>query len=362
VRSPLLNARAATASSAQSPALQLEHLFQLEEQLAELKERQHFIEVAGGATGPPPSIQPSRVEEEESQTDTYQEVDENEDILEEELTTRRPPATVKSRLRSAHRQSAAVSYKERLKQRFAKEKAKLALRDLTKETAGQRRGFSQETPTQPPAPASGYRARVPRARSFRTRHEEVEREEEPEEEEEQQKTGRSTAGFGSRSRARPSRRQSSRPGFTRSRTSQSKNKVRESIREQTSGRVASKFTPSKKSSFGSRERFSSRDSSNNSPPDEQDNEWRDERPSTTKKPWKKPEDSVKPKIEFKKFNRFDRPNLRKTLFRSKLFSNRPGLKALGGNKDDEEVPDHESSPSALVIETIDDEEILQVHS
>merc|ERR1712203_1352481 len=67
----------------------------------------------------------------------------------------------------------------------------------------------------------------------------------------------------------------------------------------------------------------------------------------------------KPKIEFKKFNRFKRPDLRKTLFRSKLFDKRPGLKALGGEKKEENEGDNESSPSALVISTIDDEDILQ---
>ena len=45
-------------------------------------------------------------------------------------------------------------------------------------------------------------------------------------------------------------------------------------------------------------------------------------------------------------------------FRSKLFDKRPGLKALGGEKKEDE--DNESSPSALVISTIDDEDILQV--
>jgi len=46
------------------------------------------------------------------------------------------------------------------------------------------------------------------------------------------------------------------------------------------------------------------------------------------------------------------------LFRSKLFDKRPGLKALGGEKEEDEK-DNESSPSALVISTIDDEDILQ---
>merc|ERR1711936_501219 len=90
----------------------------------------------------------------------------------------------------------------------------------------------------------------------------------------------------------------------------------------TSGRRSSKFTPRKKSSYGSRDRFSSKDTSESAPVESQSNI----QPSTTKKP-KKQDSKNKPKIEFKKFNRFKRPDLRKTLFRSKLFDKRPGLKA-----------------------------------
>jgi len=64
---------------------------------------------------------------------------------------------------------------------------------------------------------------------------------------------------------------------------------------------------------------------------------------------------------FKKFDRFSRPNIKKTLYRNKLFDRRPGLQILKGNEKKEvEFPDdHDSSPSALVIETINDEDILK---
>ena len=372
--SPLLNARAAAAASsvATTPALQLEHLFQ------DLEDEQHqsFIDVAGDESASATTIQPSRVSEEpvhydslsteelavqeivtsrqlpasdENNLDTTIEAEEEE---EEEAVTK-APSGLRGRLRINNRNSAASSYKERLKQRFKKEKAKLALKELTQESTSQRRSLNEEQ-TQAPS----YRPRKPRARSFRSRYQDRDEEEEEAEEEvkEKQKSGRSTAGFGSRSRSRPSRRHhTQQPSFSRSRTSQAKNNIRDSIREQTSGRrSSSKFTPRKKSSYGSRDRFSSKDTSESAPVESQSNI----QPSTTKKP-KKQDSKNKPKIEFKKFNRFKRPDLRKTLFRSKLFDKRPGLKALGGEKEEDEK-DNESSPSALVISTIDDEDILQV--
>ena len=364
--SPLLNARAAAASSsvATTPALQLEHLFH------NLEEEQHqsFIDVAGDEGASATTIQPSRVSSEEAvhydslSTEELgvQEVvtstqlpasEENKlDTTTEDEAVTKAPSGLRGRLRINNRNSATNSYKERLKQRFKKEKAKLALKELTQESTSQRRSFNEDQ-TQAPS----YRPRKPRARTFRSRYQDRDEEEEEEEEEpEKQKSGRSTTGFGSRSRSRPSRRQQS--SFSRSRTSQAKNNIRDSIREQTSGRrSSSKFTPRKKSSYGSRDRFSSKDNSESAPVESQSNI----QPSTTKKP-KKQDSKNKPKIEFKKFNRFKRPDLRKTLFRSKLFDKRPGLKALGGEKK-EENPDNESSPSALVISTIDDEDILQVN-
>jgi len=365
--SPLLNARAAAASSvATTPALQLEHLFNLEDE-----QHQSFIDVAGDEGASASTIQPSRVSEEPAHYDSLsteelgvQEIvtstqlpasDENNldtTIEAEDEAVTKAPSGLRGRLRINNRSSAASSYKERLKQRFKKEKAKLALKELTQESTSQRRSLNEEQ-TQAPS----YRPRKPRARSFRSRYQDRDEEEEEAEEEvkEKQKSGRSTAGFGSRSRSRPSRRHhTQQPSFSRSRTSQAKNNIRDSIREQTSGRrSSSKFTPRKKSSYGSRDRFSSKDTSESAPVESQSNI----QPSTTKKP-KKQDSKNKPKIEFKKFNRFKRPDLRKTLFRSKLFDKRPGLKALGGEKKEDEK-DNESSPSALVISTIDDEDILQ---
>ena len=366
--SPLLNARAAADASSvgSTPALQLEHLFH------NLEEEQHqsFIDVAGDEGASATTIQPSRVSEQPAHYDSLsteelgvQEIvtstqlpgsDENSlhttIRTEEDEAVTKAPSGLRGRLRINNRNSAATSYKERLKQRFKKEKAKLALKELTQESTSQRRSFNEDQ-TQAPS----YRPRKPRARTFRSRYQDRDEEEEEEEEEEKQKSGRSTTGFGSRSRSRPSRRHhTQQSSFSRSRTSQAKNNIRDSIREQTSGRRSSKFTPRKKSSYGSRDRFSSKDTSESAPVESQSNI----QPSTTKKP-KKQDSKNKPKIEFKKFNRFKRPDLRKTLFRSKLFDKRPGLKALGGDKKEDEK-DNESSPSALVISTIDDEDILQV--
>merc|ERR1719151_41062 len=220
--SPLLNARAAAAASsvATTPALQLEHLFQ------DLEDEQHqsFIDVAGDESASATTIQPSRVSEEPVHYDSLsteelavQEIvtsrqlpasDENnldttiEEEEEEEEVVTKAPSGLRGRLRINNRNSAASSYKERLKQRFKKEKAKLALKELTQESTSQRRSFNEDQ-----TEASSYRPRKPRARTFRSRYQDRdEEEEEEEEEEEKQKSERSTAGFGSRSRSRPSRR------------------------------------------------------------------------------------------------------------------------------------------------------------
>ena len=285
----------------------------------------------------------------------------NNDVVDEEVTTLPPATTPRAiRLIQNKRKSAALSYKERLKQRFKKEKAKLALKDLTRNKPESRSQlkFTPEREEQQTA-ASTYRARAPRARSFRSRHHEAESKDKDDQEEvvtDKPREGRSLNGFGSRSRTRPSRRQSSssRPSFSRTRTTQAKHKIRESIREQTSGGTSSKFTPAKKSSFGSRERHTSRGSHESPSKSETIEE------SPTEKPQKSQNPNT-PKIMFKKFDRFSRPNIKKTLYRNKLFDRRPGLQILKGNEKKEvEFPDdHDSSPSALVIETINDEDILQ---
>ena len=385
--SQLLNARAASSDVYPTAALQLEQLFQ---NLDKDQTHQSFIDVAADReASEAPIIQPSKVVNEASTQDevhydslSTEELiiedtgaitalpasDENnvgttevtviEDVVEEEEVEVTTKNTIKSRLKLPERKSAAQSYKERLKERFKKEKAKLALKDLTRETTSNRRSFNPREVSAPEKEEEHktYRARVPRARSFRTRHEEVERVE-VDEEQEEQKSGRSSTGFGSRSRSRPSRRQTSRSGI-RSRGTQAKNNIKDSIKEQTSGRrSSSKFTPSRKSSYGSRDRYSKNDPTDSPSVEEQSVI----QPLTTRRP--KTNSKNKPKIEFKKFNRFQRPDLRKTLFRSKLFEKRAGLKKLGEEKKKEEeleFSDHESAPSALVISTLDDENILQV--
>merc|ERR550532_3057475 len=222
--SPLLNARAAAAASSvdTTPALQLEHLFE------NLEDEQHqsFIDIAGDENVSGTTIQPSRVLSEEPAEDlAAQEVvtstqapaseENNLDTTIEDETVTKAPSGLRGRLRINNRNSAATSYKERLKQRFKKEKAKLALKELTQESTSQRRSFTEEQ-TQAPS----YRPRKPRARNFRSRYQDREEDEE-EEELAKQKSGRSSTGFGSRSRSRPSRRQQS--SFSRGRTSQAKN-------------------------------------------------------------------------------------------------------------------------------------------
>ena len=74
------------------------------------------------------------------------------------------------------RPSAAVSYKERLKERLAKEKAKLAkLNNISKESqTSERRMFSLEADEdQSHGSAAAYKPRIPRERRFRSRFDQV---------------------------------------------------------------------------------------------------------------------------------------------------------------------------------------------
>merc|ERR1712223_1450833 len=157
--SPLLNARAAAAASSASttPALQLEHLFNLEDE-----SHQSFVDVAEDESSSATTIRPSRVVEEEpthfdnlsTEDLVVQEVvtstqvpaaeENNPDTLVEDEPTTKAPIGLKGRLKINNRNSAATSYKERLKQRFKKEKAKLALKELTQETTSQRRSFNED--------------------------------------------------------------------------------------------------------------------------------------------------------------------------------------------------------------------------
>ena len=74
------------------------------------------------------------------------------------------------------RPSAAVSYKERLKERLAKEKAKLAkLNNISKESqTSERRMFSlEDDEDQSHGSAAAYKPRIPRERRFRSRFDQV---------------------------------------------------------------------------------------------------------------------------------------------------------------------------------------------
>ena len=180
------------------------------------------------------------------------------------------------------------------------------------------------------------------------------------------------------SRGRSSLEEESRSSFSRGRSNSFRDKVRDSIREQNSEKDTPRFTPSK----SSRNRFtptSNRDFQTdvNTPAPKAS-------PSTTKK--SKSSSTGSPKIVFKKFNRFDRPD-RRALLRSKLFGNRPRNRPFGkkpkldeetneiGTKEkvkagDEGIPplvkntnfpiDNEAAPSALVISALNDEDTLQV--
>ena len=187
------------------------------------------------------------------------------------------------------------------------------------------------------------------------------------EEDVEEKIERSSSEVSSR-RSRISRGRSSFEEETRSfgRGRSFKDRIRETIREQNSEKDSPSFSPSK----SPRNRFtpSSREPKTPAP---------EASPSPSRK-----SKSSSPKIVFKKFNRFDRPD-RRALLRSKLFGNRPRPRPFGKkpNLDEEETNsiedkdnnekeksskkpnfpiDNETSPSALVLSAINDEDTLQV--
>ena len=98
----------------------------------------------------------------ENKIDTTNEVNEKETFVK---------GTAMRKAKEEIRPSAAVSYKERLKDRLAKEKAKLAkLKNFSKESlTSERRMFSLEDDES----AAPYKPRVPRERRFRSRFDQV---------------------------------------------------------------------------------------------------------------------------------------------------------------------------------------------
>ena len=224
----------------------------------------------------------------------------------------------------------------------------LAQQDLA---VASRRSFSVEEDEGP------ERARIPRARSFQSRFD-IGTEED--EEEEQRSRSRSRSSQVSREGREEG---SFRPSSSKNRGSSFRSKIRDSIREQTSGvkETSRSFSVSKPS----RNRFTPRDFHED---------------KTTSKPvvteiLSNFEDNSKPKIVFKKFNRFDRPD-RRALLRSKLFGNRNSLrrpifsskpepkKEVEEEKEEKGdntfVEDTKSSPSALVISVVNEKDTLQV--
>jgi len=282
--------------------------------------------------------------------------------------------TLRGRIKTGARQSASSAYKERLKKRLEKEKNKLTLKSLSaKGKTSSRRSFKSskekdvsyhDDDDEPQRPTSSrFKSRISRTRS-RSSGRSLESDEvfeEHVEEEAAEKSGRSTTGFGSRSSRRPTRQ---RPSFRRN-----TNKIRESISSsrESSSSGTSKFKPSRPS-LSSRNRFSSRITQR----------VQTVNPSSTvsvnptsskKKSFSSQTKTNAPKIEFKKFDRFNRPNLRKNLL-NKFFSKRPNNKPATSinesidDENDDEDPlafpgDHESSPSAFVPSIVDDEDILQ---
>ena len=229
--------------------------------------------------------------------------------------------------------------------------------------------YTVENEPEPATEAPRFKSRArtrAQARSFET--DEVFTEAENDE----QSSGRSlSAGFGSRKIRQ-------RPSLRRNRFSPS--------RESSSSSASLSFKP-RTPSFSSRNRFKSRFEKTES------EEITTRAPQTTRKPvssrktslFDSDEDKNNNPVVIKKFNKFKRPDYRKTLLK-KLFDKRPDIKERieqrkendrlaaeaeeaeeeAGDKhviDDEDdlsfPDDHESSPSALVPSIVDDENILQ---
>jgi len=338
-----------------SSTLSLENLF-------EEQKTRPFIEVGGVSSDYVSEIQPS------STSALYSQEDENygtqdisrEEFIEQEVEeeprkTERPSI---NKVVSSKRKTAISSFKERLAKRVEKAKLEENYNPRSSSNSVRRSSFKsksaklsrgssepyfiydgEEDQTEAPRPRT-FRSRISRTRdtgrSFRTREgkteEEAENKDDDEEEENREGFGRSTSGFGRRRNSRPETR---RPSFTR-------NKIRESLRESLRGNSRSDSrSDSRSSSSSTLDRLSSfRPSS------------RKESKTTEAPKPSQPTSSSKLQIKFKKFNRFDRPDIRKDLFRKRPTS--PPKKV-----EDENTEDALSSPSALVPSIIHDEDILQ---
>jgi len=302
-----------------------------------------------------PDIQPTSVTSPQdwSETDVYDSERTEENSLETD-SKEEEEAGLTHRLRGTHRKTANQSFKEKLKQRYLKAKTEEDKQD--KQETSNRRSFTvkssklrlggnsnvffgeQEDHTEAPRPRT-FRSRVSRqktaSRSFK-------KEEEKDETADvgRGEFGRSTSSFGRR------RRPESRLSFSnRNKNSQEPSRI-----------SAPKIGDFKSRGSSTYRQDSRRDSTEI---------ITTEQPSKNSKSFSKSKSKTPTLKLFKKFNRFDRPDIRKTLL-SKFLKNRPNSRGnqntLQDKQEEEEEspdPDHEASPSAFVPSIIQDEDELQ---
>ncbi|XP_023340559.1 cell wall protein DAN4 [Eurytemora carolleeae] len=322
-----------------------------------------IIETTGLLEQGEKEIKPSSVLQKE---ETFE--DEIEEILEEEEEEEEEgeQSTTALRFNGSDRKKVNASLKDRLKARYEKarkeeEARKSSGRQLTTKTSktskfAEKRGtsepyfiYGENDDTEAPRPRT-FRSRISRQRST-SRKEDVEVDDavEVEDVEDDVASREGRQEFGQRRSSRPDRRQS----FSSRKVS--------STRERG-------FEPKRSDSRSSKPSFSRDRGSNTrieSIPLEESTPVQPKKSSPTSSfnPSVK-----KPKIEFKKFDRFDRPDIRKNLFNKFLNKRKPVVdkEEEEEEEEDETTPiepesdgDHESSPSALVPSIITDEDILQ---
>ena len=246
------------------------------------------------------------------------------------------------------RKKASQSYKERLKNRY--ETAKLY----------EQSNEQTESPSTDTTRVPRYKSRSRSFKRFRYNKDDEDDDIFEEAEADEGRQGRALTDFGARSSRQ-----------TRPRSSFRRNTSRGSSSSESS------FSSRRSSGLSSRNRFKSRHESDDSSHSDDHSSV-----STLRKPAPKKsfssrkqetvETSTNP-VVIKKFNRFDRPDYRKTLL-NKLFQKRPDIKSrIEANRekaeeeereadlavgDDDDV-DREAQPSALALSVIDDEDILQ---
>ena len=251
------------------------------------------------------------------------------------------------KIKSALRKKAAQSYKDRLKYRYENAKEKL-------------QGQSYEEPEEESTRVPRYKSRSRSFKRFRYTEDEHDGGDEVFEEVDEGRQGRALSDFGSRSSRQTRQR------FSSSRRSPARGSSSES--SFSSRRTSGGFSRNR---FKSRHEAQEEDVSHDSSPSDFSSISALRKPAPKKSFSSRNQDNVETStnpVVIKKFNKFDRPDYRKTLL-NKLFQKRPDIKTrLESNKqhkqeeDDLAVGDdvdREAQPSALALSIIDDENILQ---